>query len=130
MSGRFAKGQSGNPKGRPRKARNVEPSAFDIIVDRSLEVSDNGKPQTLSVEEALELKTYQDALRGSRMAQREVLKMIDRREDGRSKRRPLESEAPAQEEYPDQPTATPALLILGIAAQNNDDGRMETLLEP
>jgi hypothetical protein len=129
VSGRFASGRSGNPAGRPRKAREVEPSAFDVIIDRSLEVSDNGQAQTLSVEEAHELKTYQEALRGSRMAQREILKMIERREAWLSKRRPAPIAREADEEYPDQPTATPALLILGIAAQNHESG-WEHLLEP
>ena len=70
MPGRFAKGASGNPKGRPRKVTPVAASAFDIIIDRTLMVVQNGRARELTVDEALQQKTYQDAIAGSRMAQR------------------------------------------------------------
>lgn len=76
---RFAKGQSGNPNGRP-KARRPNISAFDIIFDQRLTVTQNGKERELTIDEALELQTYQAALKGSRMAIRKVLKMIEKRE--------------------------------------------------
>ena len=79
MSGRFQKGQSGNPAGRP-KARRPHVSAFDIIFDRTLTVTQNGVERVLTVDEALQLKTYQAALKGSKMAVRAVLKMIEKRE--------------------------------------------------
>ncbi|QNN65230.1 hypothetical protein H9L12_00820 [Sphingomonas rhizophila] len=77
--GRFVKGQSGNPNGRP-KARRPNVSAFDIIFDKKLSSSQGGVEQEISVDEALELQTYQGALKGSKMAVRAVLKMIAKRE--------------------------------------------------
>ena len=77
--GRFKKGQSGNPKGRPKKRR-PHISAFDIIFDQILTVTQNGKERELTIDEALQLQTYQAALKGSRMAIRKVLKMIEQRE--------------------------------------------------
>ena len=74
ISGRFRKGQSGNPKGRPRESREKKPSAFDIIIHRTLTVTQNGVPREVSAEEALQHRTYQDAIGGSRMAQREFLR--------------------------------------------------------
>ncbi len=84
---RFQKGQSGNTKGRPKKRR-PHISAFDIIFDQRLTVTQNGKERELTIDEALELQTYQDALKGSRMAIRKVLKMIEMREAALAKKNP------------------------------------------
>ncbi len=79
--GRFRKGQSGNPKGRPRRAGTTpRGSAFDIIVDRQLTILKDGVPTEVSVEEALQHRTYAQAVGGSRAARRSVLKMILKRE--------------------------------------------------
>lgn len=117
--GRFQKGQSGNPNGRPKKRRpNI--SAFDIIFDKRLAVNQNGEERELTVDEALELKTYQDALKGSRMAIRQVLKMIERREKALAKLAPAKSVQPIQFEMQNDPrNADEAMLILGIA-QSDD----------
>ena len=82
-TGQFQKGHSGNPKGRPRKQ--VAPpdatrSAFEIVFEKRVTVTQGGVDQELSVEEALQLRTYQDALAGNRAAQRTILKMIAKRE--------------------------------------------------
>jgi hypothetical protein len=111
---RFRKGQSGNPKGRP-KGRRPHISAFDIIFDKTLTITQNGVERELTVDEALQLQTYQAALKGSRMAQRTILKMIEKRELALAK---LDSR-PAQPirmdiEY-DADNANAAMTILGIA---------------
>jgi Family of unknown function (DUF5681) len=77
-TGRFQKGHSGNPNGRPRKQRvlpEAPRSAFEIVLEKRVTVTRAGIDQELSVEEALQLRTYQDALAGNRAARREVLKM-------------------------------------------------------
>lgn len=114
MSGRFAKGQSGNPAGRPKKRRpNV--SAFDIIFEKTLTVSHGGVERELSVDEVLELQTYLAALKGSRMAIRQVLKMIERREAALAKvSPPTVKPAKLQVEY-DSDNANNAMILLGIA---------------
>ena len=48
----------------------------------------NGKPREVTVEEALQHRTYQDAIAGNRAAQREVLRMIDKREKWLASKRP------------------------------------------
>lgn len=117
MSGRFQKGQSGNPAGRP-KARRPHVSAFDIIFDKTLTVSQNGVERELTVDEALQLKTYQAALKGSRMAVRAVLKMIEKREVALAAQAP-KTEAPKSNPYVliyDSDSADEAMQLLGIAS--------------
>lgn len=87
MSGRFQKGQSGNPAGRPKRRR-PQVSAFDVLFDKRLTISQNGTERELTVDEALQLQTYQAALKGDRMATRAVLKMIEKREAALAKRSP------------------------------------------
>ena len=117
MSGRFQKGQSGNPAGRP-KARRPHVSAFDIIFDKTLTVSQNGIERELTVDEALQLKTYQAALKGSRMAVRAVLKMIEKREVALAAQAP-KTETPKSNPYIviyDSDSADEAMQLLGIAS--------------
>ena len=117
MNGRFQKGQSGNPAGRP-KTRRPHVSAFDIVFDKMLTVNQNGVERELTVDEALQLKTYQAALKGSKMAVRAVLKMIEKREVV------LAAQAPKIERHKPNPyvlihdsdSADEAMQILGIAS--------------
>src|SRR4051812_19692542 len=117
MSGRFQKGRSGNPAGRPR-ARRPNVSAFDIVFDKTLMVTQNGVERELSVDEALHLQTYQAALKGSKMAVRAVLKMIEKRELALAARAPTpapQTSNPFKLIY-DSDSADEAMQILGIAS--------------
>jgi hypothetical protein len=78
--GWFRKGRSGNPAGRPTASRAPQASAFDVVVERTLTVAHHGGTREITMEEALQQRTYRDALAGKRMAQREVLKWIAKRE--------------------------------------------------
>lgn len=117
MSGRFQKGQSGNPAGRPR-ARRPHVSAFDVVFDKTLTVTQNGVERELTVDEALQLRTYQAALDGSKMAVRAVLKMIAKREEALAARAP-KHHLPKQNPYAliyDSDSADEAMKLLGIAS--------------
>lgn len=138
MSGttRFRKGQSGNPKGRPKKAA-PSPSAFDIIIDRTLTVLQNGVERELTIDEALQQRTYQDALGGSRSARREVLKMIAKREKWIAGQIKPPRSRPAEVVFAQDPdNAHEALLLLGIATRDTSvcygshDPYDRLLLEP
>ena len=114
-STRFRKGVSGNPAGRPRKERPADStSAFDVVIDKKLTIEQDGKSREVTIEEALWHKTYQNAIAGDRSAQREVLKMIKKRDAhlvGRKAKKP----APRNDVkfvYPPA-DADEALLILG-----------------
>lgn len=114
---RFQKGRSGNPAGRPRKCR-PHVSAFDIIFDKTFTVTQGGKTRELTIEEALELQTYQAALKGSRMAIRKVLKMIEKREIALTKKSPSRSTPIKLEAHHNSDNANEALRILGIAGDD------------
>lgn len=138
LATRFIKGRSGNPKGRPKAEKKPEPaSAFDIVIDRTLTVTHGGVPREVTTEEALQHRTYRDAIAGSRPAVRKVLKMIAEREQylaaQRGRKRALR---PIEEHTEHDPeNADAALLILGVSGRDprwadpaGDDTRL--LLEP
>ncbi len=136
----FQKGQSGNPKGRPRKKPpQQEPSgsAFDIVMDKTLTIMREGIPREVSVEEALQHKIYQQAIAGSRTAQRQVLKMIAKREKylAAQKGRTVPSVGLQFESDPEN--AEEALALLGIVSPDprfaEDEGiraQKRLVLEP
>ena len=118
---RFRKGASGNPKGRPKLRRGPSPSAFDIVIDRTLTVTQSGNAREVMVEEALQHRTYQDALAGNRAARREVLKMIAKREMWLAARAPKHHSVELLMEPEDPDNANEALLLLGIAEPDTRD---------
>jgi Family of unknown function (DUF5681) len=133
--GWFSKGRSPNPGGRP-KAPPPQPSAFEVLVERILTVTDRAGTREITVEEALQQQTYQRALNGDRMASREVLKWIMKRDAWLAKNGPKAS-PPAITRHisPDPDNADAALLLLGIAAPNParaefGEDRAQLLLEP
>lgn len=115
-STRFRKGQSGNPKGRPKSSRSPDQgSAFDIIIARTLIITQGAKTREVTVEEALQHKTYQQAIAGNRMARREVLKMIAKREKALAARPNRRKLVTLLHEHVDPRNAFEALRLLSIA---------------
>src|SRR5882757_6201354 len=94
--GWFPKGRSPNPGGRPTGSRAPKPSAFEVLVEKTLIVTDHLGTREITMEEALQQRTYQDALAGKRMAMREVVKWIIKREAWLAKhaRKPSRQEIP------------------------------------
>jgi hypothetical protein len=134
----YGKGQSGNLGGRP-KSRAPRSSAFDIVVEKTIFVTFHGIAREISAEEALQQRTYQDAMAGKRMAIRTVLKWMDKREAWFEKHAPQATRPAAvtSRTSPDPDNADSALLLLGIAAANPkragveyEGRRMSLLLEP
>lgn len=123
--GRFRKGESGNPKGRPKKQRPPPSSAFDIVMDRTLTVTQGGVARELSFEEALQLRTYQDAIAGKRLAQREVWRWIAKREKWLEARRPAKHRSVEHRLEPEDPNnANEAMLLLDIAGPDATWGHL------
>ena len=134
--GQFRKGHSGNPGGRPKKQQPHTDSAFAIILDRTLTISRQGVFREITVEEALQHRTYQDALAGKRMAIREVLRWILKREEWLSKNGATTTPVAAfRGTMQDPDNADHALQLLEIAKRNHDrdevgGDRAQLLLEP
>jgi hypothetical protein len=134
--GWFPKGRSGNLKGRPTSSRASKASAFEVLVEKTLTVDGQGGTREITVEEALQQRTYQDALAGKRMAMREVVKWIIKREAWLEKNAPRPSRPMVWRGIAHDPdNADAALLLLGIAAHNPERAdigadRAQLLLEP
>ena len=130
---RFEKGRSGNPKGRPRKQPAAAQSAFDIILDRHVTVNQGGTARELTIEEALQFKTYQEAIAGNKPARRDVLKMIAKREQWLTKSRPPQNSMQVLHSH-DSRTADDAMILLGIASEappwGDNDPYRRLQLEP
>ena len=86
--GWFVKGRSGNRNGRPKTSRAPNGSAFEVLMEKTLTVADRGGTRKITLEEALQRRTYQDALAGKRTAVREVVKWIIQREASLAKQAP------------------------------------------
>jgi len=132
--GRFPKGRSGNPKGRPTSSRPSRASAFEVMVEKTLTVAHHGGTREITMEEALQQRTYQDALEGKRPAMREVLRWIKKREAWLAEHMPKASNFVLRFTH-DPDNADAALLLLGIATHNPDRAdwrkdRAQLLLEP
>lgn len=134
--GWFPKGRSGNLKGRPRSSRASKASVFEVLVEKTLTVDGQGGTHEITVEEALQQRTYQDALAGKRMAMREVVKWIIKREAWLEKNAPRSSRQVITHGIAHDPdNADAALLLLGIAAHNPERAdinaeRAQLLIEP
>ena len=121
LENRFNKGRSGNPAGRPKAAdRHAKTSAFDVILGKTLTVERDGQPREITLDEALQHKMLQDALAGSRLARREVMKMIMRRESALASGAPLPAAPTLRIEPHDPDNANQALMLLDIAAADPD----------
>lgn len=134
--GRFRKGRSGNPGGRPIASRASEASAFDVVLEKTVTTTDRGGTKQIPLEEALQQRTYRDAVAGKRPAMREVAKWIVKYEAWLAKHAPKAVPSKiTQHVSPDPDNADAALILLGIAAPNParaDIGadRAQLLLEP
>ena len=128
VGNRFIKGRSGNPGGRPRAHATPPASAFDIVINRLLTVVQGGQTREITVDEALQQKTYHEAIAGSRMAQRVILKMIDKREKVLATKTPSRRNVIVRKEGGDPSNANSAMLLLNIAEMSDDRGHLKLQL--
>jgi hypothetical protein len=109
---------------------------LEVLADIRLTVTGPGGTREITAEEALQQRTYRDALEGKRAAMREVLRWIRKREAWLAEHMPKASRHDSVLRLTDDPdNADTALLLLGIAAHNPDRAewgkdRAQLLLEP
>ena len=118
QSTRFKKGQSGNPRGRPRKGQPLIASSYDALLDLTLPASMDGIDQVISAEQALQIKTYNQAMAGNRSAQRKILKMIEEREAYFAQKTNRLPKVERLIDFYDPTNAYDALLLLDIASRD------------
>lgn len=63
----FKKGQSGNPKGRPKGSRNL-PSLYKDLLEEKINITEGGKSKTMTTQEAITRRVRADALKGKEKA--------------------------------------------------------------
>jgi hypothetical protein len=107
------------------------------VVEKTIIVTYHGVAREISAEEALQQRTYQDAMAGKGMAIRTVLKWMDKRDVWFEKHAPQATLPATSRTSPDPDNADNALLLLGIAAANPkragaeyEGKRTSLLLEP
>lgn len=118
QSTRFKKGQSGNPNGRPRKGKPLIASSYDALLDLTLPASMDGIDQVISAEQALQIKTYNQAMAGNRSAQRKILRMIEEREAYFAQKTNRLPKIKWLKDFCDPTNAYDALLLLDIASRD------------
>lgn len=134
--GQFIKGQTGNPKGRPKLKTVDRTPVYDVLVDKTLMITRNGVPREITLDEGLQHRLYQNAIGGDRQAQREVRKWIAKREKFQDANcAPKIPPAVPMRISPDPQNADTALQLLGIAAldprrQDIVSERAQLVLEP
>src|SRR5919106_1065841 len=75
----FKKGQSGNPKGRPKGAKNLR-TILNSVLDKAIKVHEEGEPRSMSRLEALCTSLYARALKGDNRAVELILRVRERAE--------------------------------------------------
>jgi len=121
--GRFVKGTSPNPLGRPKNVPEPPASGFEFLFDRTVKIrAPDGSIRDVTVEEAVQRRTLQDALAGKAGPIKQVVKWVIKRE--KWIRKEAEKHAPKELKerlsFGDPENAVDALQILDIATRNRD----------
>ncbi|WP_157644513.1 DUF5681 domain-containing protein [Bradyrhizobium sp. WSM2793] len=75
MSGRFKKGQSGNPRGRPKGSRNLKTDLTSMMQKR-VQIREDGQPRVVSRQELVLLRLFEQAAKGDTKACMQLFSMI------------------------------------------------------
>ncbi|MEW9921835.1 DUF5681 domain-containing protein [Marimonas sp. MJW-29] len=73
-AGRFQKGKSGNPKGRPKGTRNLSTDIRKVLAAK-VSITENGKPRKVSTQFATLMRLREKALKGDPRAMERLLEL-------------------------------------------------------
>lgn len=73
----FRKGQSGNPKGRPKARKNLNNETLEILGEQ-IKVNESGRPRALSKQTIIIKRMVADAIQGDAKARDQLLRLIIR----------------------------------------------------
>lgn len=119
---RFQKGQSGNPKGRP-KGSGIR-SALDKVLERKVPITIDGKRRKVPVTEAIVTQLVHKALGGDAAARRDFLKIADQAAQARAAEAATEKKSGGLTvlltRFGDPEGCTGALELLGATVEVGD----------
>lgn len=91
-STQYKKGQTGNKKGRPKGSKNTNTIVTDLL-NKKMQIRENGKQKNISAREAMLLAQLQKALKGDLKALHFLLNITNGAElDNDNKERPMSDE--------------------------------------
>lgn len=108
---RFKKGQSGNPKGRPKASKNVDKMLRDTLL-RMVTISENGKKRKITALEAFFRQTLKGALEGDARAADKLLKLLPTLQNALER----EDEEEAEAARDDRPVLAALATLMGAGA--------------
>ncbi|MGB3711050.1 MAG: DUF5681 domain-containing protein [Erythrobacter sp.] len=85
-STRFAKGKSGNPRGRPKNRRREIP--YDAVLGQMVTIREDGRERRVTAAEAFLLQLTQKGLAGDNAAARASLEAVEAARDAKDEDRP------------------------------------------
>jgi hypothetical protein len=78
---RWQKGQSGNPRGRPKKTKSFAEILGGYLFEKKIPVTEGDRHQVVSVAEAIVLRLIKDALAGKHQARAMILALQQAQEE-------------------------------------------------
>ncbi len=118
-SGRFTTGQSGNPKGRPRKPKESKETPLEVAFGKKVQLTQGGERSEVGVDFAIDLRTLKDAMEGKARALKKVAGWVTKREKWRRAEYDRNNPSIIEHVFGDDPdNAEEALQILGIATRD------------
>ncbi len=72
----FQKGQSGNPKGRPKRSQNMSTLLYEEL-GRKIQVTENGQTKTMTARQAMVRRIVNGALSGKAIDVLKLMKMLE-----------------------------------------------------